>query len=347
MNATLMRALCAGVYHSGLLGAAMGLTEPLRGNRTDGRFQILVYHRVGERIDAFAPGTPVAVFERHMRYVRQQFRVLSLTELLAATDRGAVPPRAVAVTFDDGYADTHEFAAPILQRYRIPATVYLATGLLETDRPMWNDRVGVAIRDTTSARLDGVPECGGLPLTTPEERRTALTRTLQALKPLPPAERDARADQLSQVLHVPLDRGPRMLCWRQVEEMRAGGVEFGAHTVHHPVLTAVSIEERRREIVDSKRVIEDRLQAPVRHFAYPFGRATDFDATTKRLVREAGFVSAVSMVFGTNTAATDRYALLRGGPWEETTALFAAKLWWYRRAGLGAVPSTEHAACVA
>jgi len=225
--------------------------------------------------------------------------------------------------------------------------VFLATGLMDEDRPMWNDRIGVAIRDSSCERLEGVPGCAAMPLGTPPERRQVLERTLRALKPLPPAGRDVLASQISQTLRVPLDRGPRMLRWRQVEEMRAHGIEFGAHTVHHPILTAVSAEEQRREIVDSKRAIEDRLQAPALHFAYPNGRAADFDETTKRLVREAGFVSAVSMIFGTNTAATDRYALHRGGPWEETTALFAAKLWWYRRANTGALSTGENAACAA
>jgi peptidoglycan/xylan/chitin deacetylase (PgdA/CDA1 family) len=121
-----------------------------------------------------------------------------------------------------------------------------------------------------------------------------------------------------------------MLRWEQIAEMHAAGIEFGAHTVTHPILSTLSTEDARSEIAESKRVIEERLQSPARHFAYPNGTAQDFDVTTQALVVRAGFSSAVSTVFGVNTAATNRYALLRGGPWEEDAAVFGVKLWWYR-----------------
>lgn len=330
MNQILTRAFCQSVYRSGLLAAATAMTEPVNGKQTAGRFQILVYHRVGDT-DPFVPGTATHVFERHMRYLREQFRVLSLTDLLAAAQRREVPPRAIAVTFDDGYESTYLHAYPIARRYNVPVTVYLATGLLDSHYPMWNDRIGVAIRDTSCTRLEGIPGRDPLPLTSDLQRQHALDCTLRGLKRLPPAEREELTCQISRALKVPIDRGPRMLRWQQVEEMQGHGIEFGAHTVHHPILTAVPVDEAWREIVESKQVIEERLQAPVLHFAYPNGGASDFDETTKNLVRKAGFVSAVSMVFGTNVPATDLYALRRGGPWEEDVGVFATKLWWYRR----------------
>jgi peptidoglycan/xylan/chitin deacetylase (PgdA/CDA1 family) len=254
---------------------------------------------------------------------------MSLTDLLVAAERREIPPRAVAVTFDDGYAGVHRHAFPILRELCIPATVYLATGVIGGG-PMWNDRIEIAIRNTERPRCDLVPDFGELPLCTAEQRRSALERTLETLKRRRPAEREVLTVEVERKLGVPAADGPRMLDWDQIAEMHRAGIDFGAHTVTHPILGCVSPDEARREIHDSKRIIEDRLQTAVRHFAYPNGAAGDFDQTTAEIVRAAGFQSAVSTIFGRNTADSDRYALRRGGPWEEDPAVFGAKLWWYR-----------------
>jgi peptidoglycan/xylan/chitin deacetylase (PgdA/CDA1 family) len=267
--------------------------------------------------------------------------VLPLDELLRAAARREVPARAIAVTFDDGYADTYRFAYPVLRRYALPATVYLAAGFIDGARGMWNDRLGVAIRDTTLGELRGVRDClperqsaplpEPLPLATPAAREQTLAQLLGTLKPVPPTERDGLVDDIIARLGISAPAAPTMLTWTQVREMHAKGVAFGAHTVNHPILTAVPLADARREIAESKRLIEDRLQSPIAHFAYPNGTVRDFDERTKALVAEAGFTSASTMIFGTNTPDTDRYALRRGGPSEADTAVFAAKLWWYRR----------------
>jgi peptidoglycan/xylan/chitin deacetylase (PgdA/CDA1 family) len=241
-----------------------------------------------------------------------------------------LPARAVAITFDDGYQDTYTHAYPVIRRYGIPVTVYLATGLIDADASMWNDRVGVAIRDTQRTQLDA-DGMEPMSLETPAERQAAFARTIDVLKYRPLRERDSVVKEVCNLLEVSIDRAPRMLNWSQIEEMHRQGVEFGAHTVSHSILTTITREEAEREIVDSKRSIEERLQTPVTQFAYPNGTARDFDEQTKTLVKQAGFTAAVSTIFGTNTPATDRYELRRGGPWEEETAVFATKLWWYRR----------------
>jgi len=331
MKPAVVRALCDVAYRSGGLSVAARLVEPRSGARADGRFQILVYHRVGPQIDPFFPGTLAAVFERQMRYIRRHFEVLSLTALMQASEQREIPPRAIAVTFDDGYEDLYQHVLPIVRRYDIPITIFLATGFIDADEPMWNDAVGFAIRDTGCSALSDLP---GLrqpaPLQSPAQRQEAFVEAQKVLKYQPLAEREELVQRIVRDLRVPAYSGPRMLNWAQVAEMHASGVEFGAHTVRHPILTCLPPGERWREIADSKRAIEERLQMPVAHFAYPNGTVRDFDDATKELVRKAGFSSAVTTVFGTNTPATDRYALRRGGPWEEAISVFATKLWWYR-----------------
>ena len=347
VTAHLKNACCWSAYHTGLLGLTAGLVEPRHATPGNRRFQIVMYHRVSADGDAYVPATSVSGFERHMRFIRQHLHPMSLTDLLMAAERREIPPRAVAVTFDDGYADVFVHAWPILRRYEIPATVYVTTGLVDQDGSMFNDRIGVAIRDTSRREIQPLHDLGPLPLQTPHQRQFALQKILEVLKRRPPIERDALTAEIVRMLNVVADKGPRMLRWEQVAEMHAAGVDVGAHTVHHPILRSLSAEDAWREITESKRVVEERLQTAVRHFAYPNGTARDFDATTQELVRRAGFSSAVSTIFGVNTADTNRYALRRGGPWEEDAAVFGVKLWWYRwkaesgpdpGSSLGAVP---------
>lgn len=326
----LKHALCRFAYHAGILGLTTSLVEPRGQRRANGSFQILVYHRVANDGDVYVPATSATGFEQHMRHIREHFHPMPLTDLLAAADRREIPARAIAVTFDDGYEEVFTNAFPIIRRYQIPVTVYLATGLIDAGGPMWNDRIGFAIRTTRCAEIHPLPALGPLPLQTPQQREAALHQTLEALKPRPPAERDALTSEIARALKVAAEDGPRMLRWEQVAEMHAAGVDFGAHTVHHPILSCLPPEEAWGEIADSKLVIEERLQTPVRHFAYPNGTAKDFNGTTQQLVARAGFESAVSTIFGVNTADTNRYALRRGGPWEEDAAVFGVKLWWYR-----------------
>jgi peptidoglycan/xylan/chitin deacetylase (PgdA/CDA1 family) len=330
MNTALMHTVCRAAYHTGLLRLAARIAEPAERPSRRGYFQILVYHRVAPDVDAFVTGTPLDVFARQIGYVAQRCRLLSLTDLMAAADCGQIPARAVAITFDDGYEDTYLHAYPVLRVHGAPATVFLTTGLMDTDGGMWNDRLGLAIRAARAPMLDGVPGCSPLPLTTVAAREYALARALRALKPYPPAVRDEITERIGTTLGGGSSVPPRMLRWQQVREMHAHGIDFGAHTVTHPILTTLSAAEVRREITASKAAVEQAINAPVRHFAYPNGMATDFDDLTKQIVKEAGFTSASSMLFGTNTATTDRYALRRGGPWETDLSVFATKLWWYR-----------------
>jgi hypothetical protein len=114
--------------------------------------------------------------------------------------------------------------------------------------------------------------------------------------------------------------GESMLTWGQIRRMKQNGINFGAHTVTHPVLSRLPLQQAREEVLDS---------APVDLFAYPVGRLVDFNDDLKALVRGLGFKAAVTTVFGANTAQTDRYALHRGGPDEEDLAVFASKQCWY------------------
>lgn len=304
--------------------------------------QVLIYHRVHPRpgpfmLDAVSPDR----FESQMRHLAHSWRVLPLAELMARAREGAVPARAIAVTFDDGYADNFEHAFPILRRHGIPATVFLVTDCVGTGVAPWHDRVLLAFEatDRPTARVPG--EASDLRLDDPVARRAAAMASLECLKRMEEPDRLAAIEALRADLGARDRRGEErlMLDWHQVLAMRDGGISFGSHTVTHPILSRQDPARVWEELSVSKRVIEDRLGDEIGLFAYPNGRPEDYTEDVIAMVKRAGYGAAVTTSFGANEAQEDPYRMRRGTPWETVAARFALKLAYYRLRAPGALPA--------
>lgn len=328
LTAAVVRVAAAGLHRA-------RLTKPV--SRMAGylsrvpRFPILSYHRVNDERDPFFPSLPTEVFERHMAFVSDAYVVFSLEELAARMARGRVPRNALAVTFDDGYRDNLTHAAPVLARHGLPASVFLATGVIGTGRALWFDRLARAFK---LSRVEAYRAPWGSEdrLGTPEERLAALGRALRHLKSVPDEERRRGVEAVLAGLAVPDDGVFKnlMLSWDDVHALTGLGVTIGAHTVSHPILARLAPDEARAEIEGSRDMIAEACGRRPLAFAYPNGKEEDFGGAVGRLVREAGFSCAVTTVFGVNTARTSPYALRRGHPWEQELPTFALKLAGYR-----------------
>ncbi len=208
---------------------------------------VLMYHAfggAGERPSRFV--VPGRRFEHQLRWLRRsRHPLLSLAELADLRERGELPPPgAVVITIDDGYADNLAVAAPLLERYRAPATVFVVSG-----------------------RVGGVADWDG-------------------------------AGELA---------GRRLLDWDEVDALRRAGIDIGAHTRTHPRLPELDPATARDEIHGSRADLRERLRAPIRAFAYPFGRAGHSEA----VVAAAGFDLACGIERGLNYPGTPALALRR------------------------------------
>jgi CelD/BcsL family acetyltransferase involved in cellulose biosynthesis/peptidoglycan/xylan/chitin deacetylase (PgdA/CDA1 family) len=294
--------------------------------------RIVYYHRVNDDNDPFFPSVATDVFERQMRFMARHYKMVSLRRLIEHLESGD-PGTVFTITFDDGYRDNFENAFPILERYGIPATIFLTTGSLDSRDPLWFEVLAGAVKTTTREFLDREFD---LPrrfwLRTEEERLRASGELFMQLRQMPDDGRQRELDSILCDLAAPEagQRRDRMLTWDQVREMSPRGIDFGGHTVTHPFLSKLTPEQGAWEVGECKRRIEAELQAPVSHFAYPNGRDEDFSAWNQDTLKAAGYEAAVSTIWGLNDAATDRMALRRGGAWEEDEALFASKLDWYQ-----------------
>ena len=293
-------------------------------------FQILVYHHVNDAPLRFFPGVPVNRFRRQMDCLARYAVVLPLAELVDRMTSGEVPPRSIAITFDDGYRDNYEQAFPILRKLGFPATIFLATGPIETGLSLWHDRVFNAFERAGNHPLE---ISGRTLLMSPlDARRQTLREVLSLLRSVGPPERNDLVHTIeSQTGEFLLPgAGAQMLSWSQIEEMAACGIAFGAHTVTHPNLTLLSRAAAEEEIRASRAAIETRLCSTVDQFAYPNGTRRDFNDSIQQILREQGFRCAVTTIWGGNDFRSSPFELKRIGFWSADPDLLALRLAWYR-----------------
>jgi peptidoglycan/xylan/chitin deacetylase (PgdA/CDA1 family) len=292
-----------------------------------GRLSILIFHRVLAEPDALFSETPTAPeFERRMRWVKDWFNVLPLAEAIDLLFAGRIPSRALAISFDDGYADNEELAAPILRRLGLTATVFVATSFLDGGC-MWNDKVIEAFRRCEAGQLD--LRSLGLALHSLDSiaaRRAAIDAVLDRIKHLDPQERLRLTEAIVQAAGC--KPSPQLMMRSdQVRNLRSLGMEVGAHTVTHPILTRLDAASARDEIGRGKRELETIVDAPVRLFAYPNGVPdVDYGSAHATLVRECGFSAAVSTSWGAASMRSDRFQLPRFTPWDGTRPRFGARM---------------------
>lgn len=303
------------LFHGGLLSLARLARQRHRG-------LVLRYHAITDGPTDVAYATPeiclpVEAFRLQMAFVKRAYRPIPLDDLITATaNGGALPPRAVAITFDDGYADNHRLAMPVLKELDLPATVYVATGTLEDGPPLWMSSVRALVFGAGGAELH-VP--GFDPLTLgPIEGRGAVARKLtRLLVPLTDGERAERIAAAAAQARVDLRKALRgvMLTWGQVREMADAGWTIGAHTVTHVnvALSAPAVAEA--EIAASRDAIAEVVRAPVTHFAYPNagGEHRYFSNEVVEILRRLGFRSGVTSQPGALRPKADPFLLPRVG----------------------------------
>jgi peptidoglycan/xylan/chitin deacetylase (PgdA/CDA1 family) len=292
-----------------------------------GRLSVLTFHRVLPRHDPLLPDLPDAhEFERQMRWVRDWFNVVPLGAGIDMLYAGTIPSRALAVTFDDGYADNEELAAPILRRLGMSATFFVSTAFLGGGC-MWNDRVIEAVRACQSPELDlGAIGLKKYSMQSPAARSQSVRALLLDIKHFDADRRQALTDAIVELTGAQ-EKSGLMMSPDQVRQLRVLGMDVGAHTVNHPILTRVSQSAAREEIGNSKQHLEQVLGHAVPLFAYPNGMPDrDYSAEHVDIVKQCGFSAAVTTAQGAATISSDRFQLPRFAPWARTRLNYAARL---------------------
>ena len=291
-----------------------------------GRLAILIFHRVLPTPDPMRPGEPtVAEFADQMELIRNHFYPLSLSDALDRLAADSLPARAVCVTFDDGYADNEKLALPILKHYGISACVFVATQFLNGG-VMWNDRVIEGVRNYSGAEIElGHYGLSSYSVRSAEERLVAAQSILVSIKHRDPTEREKIALHISSLAEQ--GAPDLMMTTPQLKNLLQAGVEIGAHTHSHPILSSLDLQSSRGEIVRGKAELEKIMGKPVRFFAYPNGRPQiDYSEDHVEIVKALGFEAALSTHWGSADKNTDRFQLPRFTPWDRSPLRYAMRL---------------------
>ena len=316
------------------------------------RWTILTYHRIIEHDDADPYWSGMSVradrFRAQLEYIGSRFDVRPVHEAAALFYSGRAGPKPLlSISFDDGYLDNLELAAPILSSVGLPASFYITVGGLDAPVPFWWDRVTHAVRTGTRREPIGSTELG---LPGPEQRwstaplaRGELIRALiAALWQLPEAEVEPAVARIRAALRGDDAPGPTLPARMDrvdVRALHALGFEIGAHSVSHANLCLREDEALRRELADSRGVLESTLGVPVRGFAYPGGR---LDTPVVECARALGFAYSLTTEPGQNDREADPMRLRRIGAPDAPMADF--KRAFARALARGAAPAPRTAA---
>ncbi len=284
----------------------------------------LLYHQIVDNESNILDKGPVVHhrfkdFEQEIRFLKQNYKIIGMDEFADTINgiRSKFRP-SVVITFDDGYLDNYTLAFPTLMKYQVPAIIYVVTELIGTNGMTWPDKIEYALQRTqkstfTLSCLWGEEQ---LFIGNKAQKEIINVRIAQALKQVSDTERKLMLDELCLTLEVdPSSASVRkMLNWDEIREMADHGIEFGAHSHTHPILSQVSLEEAKQDILLSKTILEKQLGKPVRHFAYPNGRVEDFSEDLRIYCSEIGFETVSTVLYGiNNSGTTDLYAIKRIG----------------------------------
>lgn len=301
---------------------------------TRARLNVLIFHRVLPQPDPFFPDeVDAARFDQMLGWVKSWFNVLPLDEAARRMREGSLPARAAALSFDDGYADNHDVALPLLQKHGLPCSFFVATGFLDGGR-MWNDTLIESVRLSSQLTLDlrGLKDAHGEdlgrhPLGDTASRRAALGALIERVKYLTPEPRQACVDAIASRAEIsPPD--DLMMSSGQVRALRRAGMQIGAHTVSHPILAKLDERQAADEICRSRDALQALLGEKVGLFAYPNGKpGTDYlPDVHPALVRELGFDAAVSTRWAAARTGDDAFQIPRFTPWDRGRTRFGLRL---------------------
>ncbi len=266
-------------------------------------FHNVVDHRPDPEVEADV--LHVDRFRGLLRVLRRSFNVVSLAEIVAAVrDRAPLPPRAIAITFDDGYVTNHTVAAPVLDEFHMPWSSFLPAKLVDSAGRQWIDDLYLLIHRGSRRRIEFRWDDRefAFDLDTAVGRREAVFTIREACRYLPETLRQERMsrvfglysrDELETLRDRFRDFAP--LTWSQARALQAGGVDVGSHSLSHIALGPQPAEVIRHELTAARALLRKHLGDHSPHFSYPYGRQASFSPETERQLIAMGYHCAVTL----------------------------------------------------
>lgn len=242
------------------------------------------------------------VFLAQMEWIKNNFNILNENELINILDgKVLLTGRNAMITFDDGYIDNYELAFPILQHLKIPATFFIACNQIEGTTQPWWDQVSYLLKTTKNSKIF----FNGLEFHIRKNSllvEDTINDVLRIFKNSPVIDIHELLISLVSSCETPL---PEQAClnkqfmnWSQIKEVSTKNISIGSHTMNHNTLANLSVEEQRTELVQSKNVLEAKIDKTICSVAYPVGGPTAFSKVTTKVAKDAGYKIGYTFING-------------------------------------------------
>ena len=270
-----------------------------------GLLRVLTYHRIDELkrrpwLDPVQISASPKDFDEQMAYLATYYQMVTVSDVLAvlkSRNKKDLPPRAVLVTFDDGYYDFEEQAWPILRRYKIPATLFVPTAYPNhPEQTFWWDDLYQALQNTSRKENLNTP-IGTFSLSNAVSRNQAFQRLKNYMKTLKHAETILNVRELCRELGVQ-PAANCIMSWDSLRKLSQDGLTLGAHTRTHPLLNRISLDEAREEAIGSFEDLKREIGFALPIFAYPSG---EFNNSVVSMLGHEGFSLAFTTKRGINS----------------------------------------------
>lgn len=284
---------------------------------------IFNYHRIYDKFletkfDERVFGLSIQEFEKQVKFLKKHTTILSEDELIHQVEtRKPFGKPCSMITFDDGYIDNYELAYPILKELNVPATFFIPTEAIEKRYVGWWDLIAYFIKSTNKKTIE--VDGKRIKFQTDQEKKVIIDELLKFVKTVEESKSIQLIDSLSEQCEVPFpsheDKSSQIMTWDQIREVHANNISIGSHSHTHRVLKTIDEKEQLKELEESKKILENELNAPINSISYPVGGYDAFTKKTRELAKQVGYKVAYSFGTGFNVyKITDPFDVKRIWP---------------------------------
>jgi len=272
---------------------------------------VLAYHRVCDikkesyKFDIELVSASRNSFDYQIKHIKKYYNPISMEQLIDSIERKvSLPKRPILITFDDGFDDNYLNAFPILKKYNVPATIFLSTGYIDTNNVIWFDRLAslIFLTDLNTLNISEIGKTYNLGAVK-SKRGEIMEIICEDLKLIPNIEREKILndlyDKYENIEEMDASQS-KMLDWNQVKEMNSSIINFGSHTVTHPILSRLTNEELDYELLESKKQIELNLNSPINSISYPNGNESSYNDLVINKAKSFGYKVGFTYIPGNN-----------------------------------------------
>ena len=258
--------------------------------------------------------TSVSEVEKAILTLKKRYDIISMDDAVSQLDKFGVKKESVVLTFDDGFKDNFKYLLPVLQKYQVPATYYINSSVISTDRNLWFQSVinyFFAVEDD-SVKIDLTNK--EYDLSTSTKRYSSAFDFMQYLQAnYKPEEFHSVIESIAGDKALP-NESDLHLSWEELKVLVNDPlITLGAHSYNHYPLAYCNEEQSKFEIEKSVKDLEENLDIEVKHFSYPRGHVEDFNDWHIQVLKDLGILSAVTTIRGVNRKGQDLYQIKRVG----------------------------------